>query len=85
MRSHWQQASGGDRCGKSPDHEAIAGSKDNAEIMKNDWTRFQKNLAKLSNSTYRVAEQSAHNIPLEQPQIIVEAIEGIVGRMQARP
>ena len=34
--------------GKSPDYEAIAGSKDKAEIMKNDWILFQKNLAKLS-------------------------------------
>ena len=70
--------------GKNPDFESIAGSKENAETMKQEWIRFQRNLAKLStNSTYLVAENSAHMIPFEQPQIIVEAIWQMVRIMRS--
>ena len=70
--------------GKNPDLEAIAGSKENAETMKQEWTRFQKNLAKLSTrSTYLIAENSAHMIPFEQPEIIVMAIDQMVGDIRA--
>jgi pimeloyl-ACP methyl ester carboxylesterase len=69
--------------GKNPDFEPIAGSKENAAIMQQEWSEFQMNLAKLStNSAYVIAENSAHMIPFEQPNMIVESIQRMLITMR---
>jgi pimeloyl-ACP methyl ester carboxylesterase len=70
---------------KTPDFELIAGSKENGEIMKQEWIGFQKDLAMLStNSAYLSAKDSSHMIPFEQPRIIVEAIKTMVEKIRAK-
>lgn len=47
--------------------------------MKQEWNSYQRNLAKLSlRSTHLIAKDSAHRIPYEQPDIIVDAIKEMI-------
>lgn len=46
-----------------------------------DWVNLQQKLYKLApNSTHMFAHKSGHNIPQEQPAIIVDAIADVIGQ-----
>jgi pimeloyl-ACP methyl ester carboxylesterase len=48
-----------------------------------DWVRWQHELAKLSsNTTFIVATGAGHEIPQEKPQVIVDAIREMVGKLR---
>lgn len=59
--------------------------------MEQEWTRLQRELAaRYRRSRFIVAPQSAHNIPLDQPELVTEAIRRLVqeaspGRDLRRP
>lgn len=59
--------------------------------MEQEWVRLQRELAaRYRRSRFIVAPQSAHNIPLDQPELVVEAIRRLVqeaspGRDLRRP
>jgi pimeloyl-ACP methyl ester carboxylesterase len=43
------------------------------------WLEMQQDLARLStNSTHIIVEESGHNIPKEQPQVVVDAIRQVI-------
>lgn len=47
--------------------------------MEQEWTRLQRELAaRYRRSRFIVAPQSAHNIPLDQPELVAEAIRRLV-------
>lgn len=49
------------------------------EQREKDWVNLQHELYKLApNSTHMFAHKSGHNIPLEQPEIIVDAIADVI-------
>ena len=50
------------------------------------WQGLQADLAKLSsNGRLMVAEKSGHNIPIDQPGIVVEAVEQMIARIVGSP
>lgn len=52
----------------------------------NTWEAFQKDLVSRSkNSKQLLAENIGHHIPLEQPSIIVEAIQEILSNLATPP
>jgi len=64
-------ARGGDWAGPG-----VIGVLDEAAI-ESDWQAAQKELAKGPKSTLVVADKSGHMIPLEQPELIVQAVETV--------
>ncbi|NET72968.1 MAG: alpha/beta hydrolase [Sphaerospermopsis sp. SIO1G2] len=48
----------------------------------NQWDRMQKSLTQLSHqSSYHIAEQSGHNIILEQPDAVIQAIKELINQL----
>jgi Predicted hydrolases or acyltransferases (alpha/beta hydrolase superfamily) len=47
--------------------------------MEQEWSALQRNLAsRYKNSSFIVAKDSAHEIPLDQPELVIDAIRGVV-------
>lgn len=61
-------------------------SKKQCALFMNTWEAFQKDLVSRSkNSKQLLAENIGHHIPLEQPSIIVEAIQEILSNLATPP
>ena len=64
------------RRGKGLESAQVPGfSEETVLAVEQGWIQLQENLTLLSsNSELWVAENSGHNIPLEQPEIIIQAV-----------
>jgi len=50
------------------------------------WQQLQVQLANLStNSQHKIVPHAGHNIQLEQPQVVIDAILDVVERARAKP
>lgn len=64
---------------KNTDFFPFLKTEEEAQTMKQEWNSYQRNLAKLSlRSTHLIAKDSAHRIPYEQPDIIIDAIKEMI-------
>jgi pimeloyl-ACP methyl ester carboxylesterase len=55
------------------------------DAMEDDWSALQKDLtARYRNSEFIIAEGSAHNVPLEQPELVIDALRKLVERYRSR-
>ena len=65
--------------GIAEDFSALGLTKDQNEQIETSWQSYQKNLANsFDKNKLIVAEDSKHNIMLEQPEVIIEAIKQMV-------
>lgn len=55
------------------------------DAMEDDWSALQKDLtARYRNSEFIIAADSAHNVPLDQPELVIDALRKLVERYRSR-
>ena len=69
--------------GRSEDFTALGLSEKDNKLMQGLWNKEQEWLATLStDSKFLVAKNSGHNIPLNEPDLVIKEIEQLIKRVE---